>query len=104
MWHAGQSVVYVSYSFRSLASEMRGSTYLVALPFSRGSSISVLVFDWRLVTALCCGGHVRLFLMFIPISVFYPQFSVLSPFQFPFSVSVSAIQFQRFTPDQGLFN
>ena len=35
---------------------------------------------------------------FIPISVFYPHFSVLSPFQFPFSVSVSAIQFQRFIP------
>ena len=26
------------------------------------------------------------------------QFSVLSSFQFPFSVSVSAIQFQRFIP------
>ena len=35
---------------------------------------------------------------FIPISAFYPHFSVLSPFQFPFSVSVSAIQFQRFIP------
>jgi hypothetical protein len=32
----------------------------------------------------------------LPISAFYPHFSVLSPFQFPLSVSVSAIQFQRF--------
>ena len=44
------------------------------------------------------------FQCFIPISAFYPHFSVLSPFQCfipisgPFSVSVSAIQFQRFIP------
>ena len=38
------------------------------------------------------------FQRFIPISAFYPHFSVLFPFQFPFSVSVSAIQFQRFIP------
>jgi hypothetical protein len=35
---------------------------------------------------------------FIPISAFYPRFTVLSPFQFPLSVSVSAIRFQRFIP------
>ena len=40
---------------------------------------------------------------FILISAFYPHFSVLSPFQFPFSVSVSAIQFQRFIPIPILF-
>jgi hypothetical protein len=34
----------------------------------------------------------------LPISAFYPHFSVLSPFQFPLSVSVSAIRFQRFIP------
>ena len=40
------------------------------------------------------------FQRFIPISAFYPHFSVLSPFQrfIPISVSVSAIQFQRFIP------
>ncbi len=38
------------------------------------------------------------FQRFIPISAFYPHFSVLSPFQFPLSVSVSAIPFQRFIP------
>jgi hypothetical protein len=34
----------------------------------------------------------------IPISFFYPHFSVLSPFQFPLSVSLSPIRFQRFIP------
>jgi hypothetical protein len=39
------------------------------------------------------------FQRFIPISAFYHHdFSVLSPFQVPLSVSVSAIQFQRFIP------
>ena len=40
------------------------------------------------------------FQLFIPISAFYSHFSVLSPFQFPLSVSVSvsAFQFQRFIP------
>ena len=32
----------------------------------------------------------------IPISFFYPHFSVLSPFQFPLSVSLSPNRFQRF--------
>ena len=36
------------------------------------------------------------FQRFHPISAFYPHFSVLSPFQFP--VSVSTIQFQCFIP------
>ena len=36
----------------------------------------------------------------LPISAFYPHFSVLSPFQrfIPISVSVSTIRFQRFFP------
>ena len=48
----------------------------------------------------CVNSFSKRLLLLVPISAFYPHFSVLSPFQFPFSVSVSAIQFQRFIPTQ----